>query len=88
MSNYCIIEKDRVSNIIYVDVLNAEAFAKNGMELINNEHLHLRVGDYREGETWYRDVDGAKTEIVAPPTAQEYQSYYEAMQQEIEGGAQ
>ncbi|MPN00266.1 hypothetical protein SDC9_147460 [bioreactor metagenome] len=59
MINAALIENSRVSNIIYIDETNFSLFASMGMQLIDTATLGLQIGDYSEGGTWYRNIDGA-----------------------------
>lgn len=86
MGNMCLIENDTVVNVIYVDPMNAELFSEAGMELTESASIGLEIGDYREGETWYRNMEGEKTQLPIHPTAEDYEAYYNAMTAEIEGG--
>lgn len=82
MINAAVIENNTVINRIYIDQENLEAFVSKGMELIDSNPLSLSMGDYREEDAWYRDVDGVKTALpIEPePAASEQEDMQHALQ--------
>ena len=87
MINAAQIQDNLVINVISIDAGNMEVFTKNGIELVNTSPYGLAIGDYRDDGVWYRDIEGTKTKLPIRQS-EEYEEYYTAMQQEIEGGAQ
>ncbi len=81
MLNAAMIENNRVVNVIYIDESNMELFNAQGMELLDSEPLGLSIGDYREGESWYRDMEGQKVELPVPvePISPTYTELLEAI---------
>lgn len=67
MVNAALIENDTVTNIIYIDQTNMDAFAAAGMELIDSAPLGLTMGDVRIDGRWHREVSG---ELVPLPIEQ------------------
>ena len=63
MINAAVIENDVVTNVIYIDQANIDLFAVDGMELIDSAPLGLTMGDYRDGDVWYR---GGQALPIAP----------------------
>lgn len=82
------IENNTVTNMIYIDEANMALFNSRGLEVIDPSPWGLTKGDYREGENWYRDIDGVKTALPLPvpePEPNEYETYYNAVSAEIGG---
>lgn len=80
------IENDTVTNMIYIDEANMALFNEMGIEVIDPSPWGLTMGDYREGESWFRDIDGVKTELPIPePESNDYEAYYNAISTELEG---
>ena len=69
MINAALIENDTVTNIIYIDQTNMDAFAAAGMELIDSAPLGLTMGDYRRADKWYRMIDGIEKSLPLEVTA-------------------
>lgn len=88
MINAAIIQNNRVENIIYISESVMAEWSAAGKELIDREPLGLTVGDYREGDTWYRDMDGQKVALPLPvdtgPSYAELLAYYEAAKEALE----
>jgi len=82
-----IVENDRVTNIIHIRAQDIESFAaSSGLEIINDSEYGLNMGDYREDGSWYRDIDGVKTQLPLPePEPTDYAAYYNAMREVIDG---
>ena len=73
-----IVENDTVVNTIKIDADNMSAFS-NFMELIETEPYGLRIGDYRESENWYRDIDGVKTALPITDPEEDVADMQEAL---------
>lgn len=54
-----IVENNVVVNIIYVLPENLEEFPN----AIDAEPFGLQIGDYKQGDVWYRDIDGVPTTL-------------------------
>lgn len=67
MINAALIENDTVTNIIYIDQANIDAFTAAGMELIDSAPLGLTMGDFRAQGLWYREADGEALPLPIGP---------------------
>lgn len=80
MINAALVENNQVTNVIYITETNLYHFKNAGMELIDTATIDLAIGDYREEDSWFRDVEGTKTLIEPEPTeAEDMQAALEAL---------
>lgn len=88
MINAAVVIDDHVDNIIYISEKVMAEWQENGQELIDRETCGLAIGDYRQGETWYRDIDGEPVELPLPENVPsdylDLAAYYQAMKEVIE----
>ena len=75
-----VVTNNIVSNIIVIDKTNMNTLIEGGMELVETEPYGLVIGDYREGENWYRDIDGVKTQLPLPTPEDESADMLEALE--------
>lgn len=75
-----VVTNNIVSNIIVIDKTNMNTFIESGMELVETEPYGLVIGDYREGENWYRYIDEVKTQLPLPTPEDKSADMLEALE--------